>query len=160
MRLAVTAAFILAACGGSGGGTTATTCSITLSGGQSGTFACSGFQAGYATSNNFSQISSGIAGLAGSNVTINVPGTLHPGTFGSADHTAKATMGVQGTGRAWTLEINDDHSTDRGSFTLHLETVAPTTTTNIGTGYAIHGSLDATLKATDSSPDTNLHWDF
>lgn len=161
MRLAVTAAFILTACGGSSGGTAAaTTCSITLSGGNTGTYGCSRFQAGYATSNNFSSITSGVAGLTGANLSINVPGPLHPGTFGSSDHSAKATMGIQGSGKAWSLEINDDPSADRGSFTLHLETVTPTQVTATGSGYTLHGNLDATLKATDSSPDTTLHWDF
>ncbi|HET7786580.1 MAG TPA: hypothetical protein VFL36_11470 [Myxococcales bacterium] len=161
MRLAVTAAVIVAACGGSGGGTTATACNITLSGGSTGSFGCTSFQSGFQSSNNFTQVSSGIAGLAGSSISINVAGPLHAGTFTDADGTTKATMSVGNAGKVWTLEVARAGGTDHGTFALHVEQVSTTTVTNVGTGYAIHGNLDATLTPLSGTTDNlALHWDF
>jgi hypothetical protein len=162
MRLVLAAALILAACGASsGGGTTTAGCNITLSGGATGSFGCTSFQSGYQSSNNFTQVSTGIAGLAGSNISITIAGQLHAGTFSDADGSTKATMNVQNAGKVWTLEVDRNGGSDHGAFAIHVEQVSTTTATNVGIGYAIHGNMDATLTPLSGTTDTlALHWEF
>jgi hypothetical protein len=162
MRLVLAAALILAACGGSkGGGSTTAACNIALSGGATGSFGCTSFQSGYQASNNFTQVSSGVAGLTGSNISISIAGQLHTGTFSDSDGSTKATMNVQNAGKVWTLEVDRSGGTDHGTFTMHVEQVNTTTVTNVGIGYSIHGSMDATLTPLSGTTDNlTVHWDF
>jgi hypothetical protein len=161
MRLPVMAALMMAACGGSSGGTSATACNIGLSGGSAGNFGCTSFQSGFQNSNNFTQVSSGIAGLVGSSISFTIAGPLHAGTFSDADGSTKATMSVQNAGKVWTLQVARSGGTDHGNFALHVEQVTTTTVTGVGTGYAIHGNMDATLTPLSGTSDNlTLHWDF
>lgn len=123
-------------------------CSLTLSGGQTGTYSCTSTTA-WASSNNegaFSITPTGFSGMI--NIAVGWPGEPHTGTYQSTDANAKGGASVvTGSGAstmAWAAAVGGGNA-PIGSYTLSFTSISNTVTTSNGKAYTGHGTFTATL---------------
>jgi hypothetical protein len=124
-------------------------CTMTLSGAVTGTFACVASVSWSASTSTgvVAIVAPHAAPLQSVNVAIERPGEPKTGTWKDGDEGVVAGLVVQPRGeprKAWTASAGPKGE-HQGSFTLTLTTVAPGTTTKDGKGYDARGSLTATL---------------
>jgi hypothetical protein len=124
-------------------------CTVTLGGPVTGTFACvASVSWSAATSMSVAAIVvTRAAPLQSVNVAIEHPGEPKAETWKDSDVGAIAGLVVQPSGeprKAWTASAGPKGGR-QGSYTLTLATVAPGASTPDGKGYDAHGTLTATL---------------
>ena len=160
--LAVAAAL---ACGGSsttGGGT----CTITTSGGQTGTWDCGVFAAAWSSSSNQGAFSAGATDAAHDlvSVAMGISGQPHAGTFKFSDAGAVGGISVTANGNSSSWFAGHNSSTDsQGDYTLTITSLSETVSNSGGKAYRVGGTLDATLPALSGSSATGtvtLHATF
>ena len=157
---------VIAACGGSndinnnGQGT----CSVTLSGAQTGTYDCQAMLGAFSSTDNKSTAGAGTTGSTPPTVSLAFAfaGDLHTGTFKDTDAGAIGITSVQtATNAFWASEVGQSNSDPkRGSYTLTLTSTGTRVAGNGGAAYlAVKGTLTAVLEpvsGTGSTGNVNL----
>lgn len=151
MRRPWIAAALMLSCGGASFGSGR--CSITLSGAQSGTFACIAVGGTYDVSSNRGSVAFQTSGATPvTTVSISFPGEPHPGTFTSTDTGAVSSLQVSYqtvSGSTWAATAGS--GTQTGTYTLVLNSVALIAQSTSGKAYAVSGRVDGTLLPIPSS---------
>ncbi|TMA30014.1 MAG: hypothetical protein E6J88_06625 [Deltaproteobacteria bacterium] len=168
-RLFALAAAALAACGGSVNTTPgqSSSCSVTLSGGLTGTYDCKPAVTAWASSNNQGGFSFGVAQSGSTpsiSVAVGMPGEPHTGTYttttSGVDSAIAINTGSGGTAQYW-IEGSGSGSQTTGTFTLTFSSVSNAITASNGKVYTGDGTLTATLKnATGGGADVTLSATF
>lgn len=160
------AALALAACGGSSGigNNGQGTCSVTLSGAQTGTYDCQAGLGSYSTSDNKSGFGAGTTGATPPTLAFAFvfAGDLKTGTFKDTDAGANSAVTVQTASNAfWSENVGLNNSDPkRGSYTLNITSTGTRVTGNQGAAYlAVQGTLTAVLEpvaGTGATGNVNL----
>lgn len=171
------AAMMLAACGGSddsgssdGGNNNTTPCTITVSGGSSGTIACGTPTSAFDSSKNQGSVGIGSSGSSSDPNTAIIfvahPAAPHTGgVYKQTDTGALASITLKMANTAYYSMVagSTTASDNQGTYTLTYSSVSTIISANGFTSYAVHGTLDATLVAVPNSTATgtaNVHITF
>ena len=144
----------------------ANTCSITVSGAQTGTFACSAAAVGtWTMATDRGAVGFAHAGTPAVAVAIQVPGDLATRTYSSTDTTVTGAVTVQtGTGGSTAVWAAVTGASAQGSFSLTLTGVSYVATDTGGNkAYTVHGSVNATapaILATTATGTVTFHATF
>jgi len=140
-------------------------CSLTLSGGMSGTYPCTLRAAVWSSLSDVGQIIVGRTPTADApaiSVTVSFPGEPMAGTYTDDIPDTNTRMTVTSGTATWTLNVGGSKPKS-GAYTMVLTSVAATKESGDNQIYAISGTLDATLPAvagTSASGDVTLHATF
>jgi hypothetical protein len=138
----------------SGGGTSPGPCSITLSGGVTKTLTCTVNAVWSATDNQ-----SGISVANGSEVSMafTATGELEAGTYGWAESLDQGGIVFENGTDAWSVNKADA----LGASEFVITSVSTSVVADAGKGYAVHGTVNATLVApNDASAPVTLSATF
>lgn len=166
----ILAAAVITACGGSDGtgpsgatGNSSGTCTITLSGAQTGSFECSNVLAAWTSDDNithFGFISTG--GTATAIASIGFPGKPFTATYKDTDAGAGAAVVVRIGNSGWEADVAEA-SAKMGSYALTISSKSTLSSAADGEVYTVHGTLTATLDpdpSTDASGTVTLNATF
>lgn len=150
MRVAIVAiCAALSACGGSidlGGGS----CTVTLSGAQTGTSSCTApATAVYASSNARSGISLSGTSSGQPSIAVSWAGNVHTGTFTQTDAGAQAGITVTSGSSYWAVSAGGGANT--GTYALQITSATSLGTVSGGQAWSVHGTLTATAPAVPGS---------
>ena len=157
MRKLWMVAMLTISCGGASIQPFGGSCSVALSGAQSGTYACTSGLGGYDTTSTRGDVAVGTAGSnPSSTVLITFQGEPHQGTFRSTDADAQSSLQVvmQGSSSSPQWFAGAGSGTTTGSYTLSLSSVAFVSQYGTTKAYAVSGTVDATLPAVSGSGAT------
>jgi hypothetical protein len=140
-------------------------CSLTVSGGTSGTYPCTLRAAVWSSLSDVGQILVGRTATAGApaiSVTVRFPGEPIAGTYTDDTPDANARMTVTSGSATWTVNIGAS-TPKSGTYTMVLTRVSATKASGDNQIYAVSGTLDATLPpvpGTSASGDVTLQSRF
>ncbi len=172
--VAVTTVMVLLACGSSadvlspGGGSSGSSCTLTVSGAMTGSYACTSRLASSSDITGLGYVMMGY-GTAGQTipvigVTFTFPEVPYAGTFTDADADGGTSARISVTAGADAWAANDGTSAaTTGTYTLVLTRVTLTKVLAEGEVYLFSGTLDATLPPvprTSATTDVTLHASF
>jgi hypothetical protein len=161
---------VLVACGSSDGSAvpddgSVAGCSLTLSGGTSGTYPCTLRAAVWSSLSDVGQVLVGRTAAADApaiSATVSFPGEPIAGTYADDNADLTTRMTVTSGSASWTGNFGVSVP-DRGSYTMVLTRVTATKASGDNQIYAVSGTLDATLPpvaGTSASGDVRLQARF
>jgi hypothetical protein len=157
---ALVAVASLAGCSSSNTDSANGSCAIALTGAVTSNISCTLAVGAYSTATGQSAISLTTTSSTFA-LSVGFPGTVHTGTYHSTDAGAIGAITTAQGSSSWAAIPTAGAVT--GSYTVSLTTVATLSTTAAGTGYSLHGTIDATLApiaGTGSSSNVTLHATF
>lgn len=131
-------------------------CSITLSGGMTGSFTCTA-AAVWASSNNQGGLALNVKNQPANgllSISIGFPGEPHTGTYRSTDTGAKGGVTMRQGTSIWVASTGGS-SAPQGSYELVLNRVANPLNSSSGKSYDVSGTLTATLAPITASGASN-----
>jgi hypothetical protein len=140
-------------------------CSLTLSGGSSGTFPCTLRAAVWSSLNDTAQVIVGRTPAADApaiSVLVSFLGEPMAGTYADDNPDVTTRMTVTSGSASWTANVGGA-APRRGSYTMVLTSVAATKASGDNQIYAVSGTLDATLSpvgGTSAGSDLGLQARF
>ena len=140
-------------------------CSLTLSGGTSGTYPCTLRAAVWSSLSDTAQIIVGRTAAADApaiSVTVGFQGEPIAGTYADDNPDVTTRMTVTSGNASWTASVGGS-TPRRGSYTMVLASVTATKASGDNQIYAVSGTLDATLSpvaGTSASSDLTLQARF
>jgi hypothetical protein len=166
----VSALAVLVGCGSTDGSNTPgdgsiAGCTLTVSGGTSGSYPCSLRVASWSSLSDMGQIILGRIATADTpsiSATVTFPGEPRAGTYSDSDPDANTRITVTSGTAYWTMTVGAS-APKRGSYTMVLAQVAATKEAGDNQIFAASGTLDATLPAvpgTSATGDVTLHANF
>ena len=140
-------------------------CSLTVSGGMSGTYPCTLRAAVWSSLNDVGQVLVGRTATADApaiSATVSFPGEPIAGTYADDNTDVTARMTVTSGTASWTMNVGGS-TPNSGAYTMVLTRVAATKASGDNQIYAVSGTLDATLPpvaGTSASGDVTLQARF
>jgi hypothetical protein len=161
LALTALAAFAVAGCSSDNGNNTSGGCSVTVSGGLTGTYTCTLAVAAYSTQINTTGYNISLTTPIAVNAGLNFLGEAATGTnYTRGTAGASGAIAITSGSSIWSVAAGTGGT---GTYTLTLSSVSTLSTTATGKAYTIHGTLDATIPASAGSTITTavtLHATF